>query len=364
MEWRAGITVRDIMKIYLVGGAVRDRLLGIPYHEKDWVVVGSTPEEMLKRGFRPVGKDFPVFLHPVTHEEYALARTERKTGPGYTQFVFHTSPTISLEEDLYRRDLTINAIAMTESGNIIDPYHGQQDLKDRILRHVSEAFMEDPVRILRVARLLARLAPLGFNAADETYALMREMTARGEVDSLVLNRVWTEWDRALGEAEPQRFFEVLAQCGAGQKLFPEFTQDSPSFSLEKIESSQRILRFAIYMLDLNTDQIKAFAKRYPVPSAYTALALIANQIKPYFYQKNHSAELLLNILEKTDAYRRENRFYQILTLFEGSPLLPFVQKAYESTKTVSSVAYLQQEYTGKALGEVIRKKRLEIIGRL
>ena len=206
-------------KTYRVGGAVRDRLLGLPAGDQDWVVVGSTPEAMLARGFRPVGQDFPVFLHPQTHEEYALARTERKSGPGYRGFVCHASPEVTLEEDLARRDLTVNAIAEDEHGQLFDPWGGQRDLVDRVLRHVSPAFAEDPVRILRLARFAARWPD--FRVADETMALCRQMVAAGEVDALVPERVWQELSRGLMATRPSRMFEVLRACGALARLLPE-----------------------------------------------------------------------------------------------------------------------------------------------
>jgi tRNA nucleotidyltransferase (CCA-adding enzyme) len=207
------------MKIYSVGGAVRDALLGLPVQDRDYVVVGATPAEMLARGFTPVGKDFPVFLHPVTHEEYALARTERKTAPGYKGFVFHTDPEVTLEQDLIRRDLTINAIAQAEDGTLFDPFGGQQDLRDKVFRHVSAAFAEDPVRILRVARFAARFTE--FTVAPETNALMRGMVEAGEVDALVPERVWQELARGLMEAKPSRMFAVLRACGALARILPE-----------------------------------------------------------------------------------------------------------------------------------------------
>ncbi len=207
------------MKTYAVGGAVRDELLGLPVKDRDWVVVGATPQEMLEQGFLAVGRDFPVFLHPRTHEEYALARTERKTAPGYTGFAFHAAPGVTLEEDLVRRDLTINAIARDEAGTIIDPHHGRADIAARVLRHVSLAFAEDPVRILRVARFAARFTD--FTVAPETLELMRAMTAAGEVDALVAERVWQELARGLMEARPSRMFELLRQCGALARLLPE-----------------------------------------------------------------------------------------------------------------------------------------------
>ncbi|MBB5390243.1 metal dependent phosphohydrolase [Herbaspirillum sp. SJZ130] len=208
-----------MMKTYTVGGAVRDGLLGLPVKDRDHVVVGATPEEMLAQGFRPVGKDFPVFLHPDTHEEYALARTERKTAPGYKGFAFHAAPDVTLEDDLARRDLTINAIAQDQDGALVDPYHGQADIERRIFRHVSDAFIEDPVRILRVARFAARFAD--FSVAPETNALMRRMVEEGEVDALVPERVWQEIARGLMEAKPSRMFEVLRGCGALARIMPE-----------------------------------------------------------------------------------------------------------------------------------------------
>jgi tRNA nucleotidyltransferase (CCA-adding enzyme) len=209
------------MQIYLVGGAVRDRLLGRPVAERDWVVVGATAQQMLDLGYRQVGRDFPVFLHPQTKEEYALARTERKSGPGYRGFEVHASPEITLEQDLARRDLTINAMAEAADGRLIDPFHGEQDLHQRLLRHVSPAFAEDPVRVLRIARFAARYADLGFRVADETFTLLVEMVRNGEVDALVPERVWQELTKALGEAQPQAFFQVLRECGALARVFPE-----------------------------------------------------------------------------------------------------------------------------------------------
>lgn len=209
------------MQVYLVGGAVRDHLLGHPYHEKDYVVVGATPQQMLADGFEPVGKDFPVFLHPKTKEEYALARTERKAGVGYHGFEFYTDPNVSLEEDLIRRDLTINAMAMDQDGQVYDPYHGQRDLELRLLRHVSDAFVEDPLRVLRIARFAARYHHLGFKVAPETLQLMQRLAESGELQALTAERVWKETSRALMEVNAEVYFEVLRSCGALQVLFPE-----------------------------------------------------------------------------------------------------------------------------------------------
>ena len=209
------------MRVYLVGGAVRDHLLGHPYHEKDYVVVGATPEQLLAQGYQPVGKDFPVFLHPQTKEEYALARTERKSGQGYHGFEFYTDTSVTLEEDLIRRDLTINAMAMDEDGNVYDPYKGQQDLTDRILRHVSNAFLEDPLRVLRIARFAARYKSLGFTVASETLALMQQLAESGELQALTPEQVWKETSRALMENHADEYFETLRRCGALKVLFPE-----------------------------------------------------------------------------------------------------------------------------------------------
>ncbi|MDH3354798.1 MAG: multifunctional CCA addition/repair protein, partial [Chromatiales bacterium] len=209
------------MKIYLVGGAVRDKLLGVEPKDRDWVVVGATPDEMIAQGFTPVGSDFPVFLHPETKEEYALARTERKSGHGYHGFEFHADPSVTLEEDLIRRDLTINAMAEDDAGHIFDPFNGQADLENGRLRHVSDAFSEDPVRILRIARYAARFNRWGFHIAHDTHKLMKQMVDNGEIDHLVPERVWQETARALGEDAPQRFFDVLHKCGALKVIFPE-----------------------------------------------------------------------------------------------------------------------------------------------
>ena len=209
------------MQVYLVGGAVRDHLLGFPYHEKDYVVVGATPEQLIASGYQPVGKDFPVFLHPETKDEYALARTERKSGHGYHGFSFFTDPSVTLEEDLIRRDLTINAIAMDDDGTIYDPYDGQKDLQNKVLRHVSDAFVEDPLRVLRIARFAARYKVLGFHIAPETLALMQQLAESGELEALTPERVWKETSRALMETHADEYFEVLRACGALKVLFPE-----------------------------------------------------------------------------------------------------------------------------------------------
>jgi tRNA nucleotidyltransferase (CCA-adding enzyme) len=251
------------MKTYVVGGAVRDRLLGLPVQDRDHVVVGATAEEMLARGFKPVGKDFPVFLHPETHEEYALARTERKTAPGYKGFVFHAAPDVTLEADLARRDLTINAIAEAGDGTLVDPFGGQADLAARVLRHVGPAFAEDPVRVLRVARFAARFAD--FRVAEETLALMRRMTDGGEVDHLVPERVWQELARGLMEARPSRMLAVLHECGALARILPEldrlFGVPQPAEHHPEVDTGAHVLRVV--------DQ--AAARHFPLPVRWAAL---------------------------------------------------------------------------------------------
>lgn len=302
------------LKIYLVGGAIRDEMLGLKVKERDWVVVGATPEILLKQGFQPVGKDFPVFLHPDTHEEYALARTERKTGKGYQGFVFHTDVSVTLEEDLKRRDLTINAMARAEDGTLFDPYHGQADLKARVLRHVSLAFAEDPVRILRIARFAAKLHD--FTVDPKTYQLMKNMVENGEVNALVAERVWQEFSRALAEAQPTRFFEVLQQCGALDRLFPALSANPHTFlQLKSIakEQSSPLIQFAILMQQIKLPILKEYIKRYRIPKNYAELALLTNQFTSTYENILHSEpEAILQFIKKTDPFRRPDRFTSFL----------------------------------------------------
>jgi len=343
------------VKTYLVGGAVRDKLLGLSAIENDWVVVGSTPEEMINAGFRPIGKDFPVFLHPKTHEEYALARTERKKSRGYKGFEFYTSPDITLEQDLQRRDLTINAIAMTEDEKIIDPYGGQKDLAQKILRHVSEAFPEDPVRILRVARFMARFAHLGFTIAPETLQLMKTMVDNAEVDALVADRVWQETEKALSEKSPTRFFETLQNCGALQKLFPEIKNISFTTYPDKT------ICFSSLVLNLSPTEINTLCKHYPVPTEFRETALIANGLKSYFSQEKFTPEEIISLLEKTDAFRRGDRFYKMLVFFKQAD---FLKKCFDAVKNINVEEFIQQGISGKKLGEMIREKRVGLLSSL
>jgi tRNA nucleotidyltransferase (CCA-adding enzyme) len=340
------------MEIYLVGGAVRDKRLGLPVGERDWVVVGATPQDLLSQGFKPVGKDFPVFLHPVTQEEYALARTERKTGPGYTGFATCYDPTITLKQDLRRRDLTINAMAETPAGELIDPYGGADDLDNGVLRHVSPAFAEDPVRILRVARFAARFARRGFRVAHETNALMRQMVDSGEADHLVPERVWAESARALGEQTPQRFFDVLHGCGALARLFPEVEplypparparhgQESGGFSALPAAvalSTNPSIRCAALVCDIDratgasfdTRRLAAMCARLRAPTAYRELAALALRQRGRVHAAGTlPAPDLLDLLDAVDAFRRPERFEDLLRVCRADARLPDDADAY------------------------------------
>lgn len=400
------------MEIYLVGGAVRDKLLGLEPKERDWVVVGATPEEMKARGFRQVGKDFPVFLHPETQEEYALARTERKTGPGYKGFEVHAAPDVTLEEDLRRRDLTINAMAMTPDGALIDPFGGQEDLRLGILRHVSPAFVEDPVRILRVARFAARYARWGFRVAHSTNKLMRQMVEAGEVDALVPERVWAELVRALGEERPSRFFEVLRGCGALARVFPEIDRlfgvpqpeqhhaeiDTGVHALMVLDMAARLtpdtwVRFAALTHDLgkgttppeewprhvghearSVELARAMCERLRAPSEYRDLALI---VARYHGHCHKIFELrpatVLDTLEATDAFRRPERFEQFLLACEadargraGHQERPYPQAevwraALRAAAAVSAQPLAAQGLKGEEIARELRKLRIEAV---
>lgn len=359
------------MKTYIVGGAVRDELLGLPVKDHDWVVVGATPEEMVARGFRPVGKDFPVFLHPETQEEYALARTERKTAPGYRGFVFHTSPDVTLEDDLVRRDLTINAIARAEDGTLTDPFRGQEDIRNKVFRHVSAAFGEDPVRILRVARFAARFP--GFCVAPETNALMRKMVEDGEVDALVPERVWQEVSRGLMEQKPSRMLDVLRDCGALARIMPELDKlwgvPQPPLHHPEVDTGVHMMmvidyaadagyelevRFAALMHDLGKGVtppeawpshhgheglglklIDQLCRRLKVPNDCRELALMTarehgNVARAEILRPN----TLVTLFERCDAFRKPQRFEQMLRASEcdfrgrGNAQLSFRDKPF------------------------------------
>lgn len=299
------------MKAYVVGGAVRDELLGLPLQDKDYVVVGATPQEMERLGFKPVGKDFPVFLHPQTHEEYALARTERKSGRGYKGFTVHAAPDVTLEEDLRRRDLTINAMAKDpETGTLIDPFHGQADLNEGILRHVSEAFAEDPVRILRVARFAARF---GFRTADETMALMRRMVQEGEADYLVPERVWQEFSRGLAEPHPEKMFEVLEACGLADRLLGPVKPVPEILTRTARETDSVSVRFAVIAWPHKEPEVEAVCERLRAPNEVRELALLACRNRVALRAAPQAtAAALLEILKRTDAFRRPERFSDLM----------------------------------------------------
>jgi tRNA nucleotidyltransferase (CCA-adding enzyme) len=344
------------MQVYLVGGAVRDEQLGIPFTERDWCVVGATPQQMLDSGYAQVGKDFPVFLHPETGEEYALARTERKTAPGYHGFDFDTSASVSIEEDLGRRDLTINALAKDGDGRVIDPFGGMRDLESRLLRHVSPAFAEDPVRILRVAKFAARFAHLGFRIAPQTRTLMREMVAGGEADALVPDRVWKETEAALAGPRPRLFFEALRSCGALQVVFPEVDAlfgvpqpakwhpevDTGIHTMMSVDAAAALspaveVRFAALVHDIGKGVthaqylpshpghekrgcrlIRELADRLPVPRACRDLGLLVAEYHTHCHRAYElRPETVVKVLEKTDAFRRPARFEAFLLACEA-----------------------------------------------
>jgi tRNA nucleotidyltransferase (CCA-adding enzyme) len=397
------------MEIYLVGGAVRDKLLGKPGKDSDWVVVGSTPEEMEEQNFKPVGKDFPVFLHPETKEEYALARTERKSGKGYKGFTFHTSKVITLEEDLARRDLTINAIAEDHTGKLIDPFNGKQDIEDKILRHVSPAFVEDPLRVLRVARFAARF---GFRIAPETMSLMNEISESGELDALVPERVWNELERAMGETYPSRFILALRACHALGILFPEIERlfgvpqpekyhpeiDTGIHTLMSLNQASRLsqdpqIRFATLVHDLGKGTtpkeklpshhgheergvklIEALCKRYRGPKQYQELAV---QVSRHHFSchriEEMRAETILKKLESMDAFRRPERFKKFLICCEADargrtgfedrayPQADYFKQALDAANEVDTESLRQQGLEGKAMAEAIKIERINLI---
>ena len=307
------------MKIYQVGGAVRDELLGLAVKDRDHVVVGATPEEMERLGYKPVGKDFPVFLHPQTYEEHALARTERKTGRGYKGFTVHAAPEVTLEEDLARRDLTINAIARDEAGGLIDPFGGARDLADGVLRHVSPAFAEDPVRILRVARFAARF---GFAIAPETARLMREMVTAGEIDALVPERVWQELAKGLMERTPRRMFEALAACGALERVLPEWRRLDARRALAALDTAAAAsyplpVRYAALFAGGPADAADAAAARLRAPADCRELAVLAASASPQVRNARAlDAAALVGLLEQLDALRRPERFALVVDACE------------------------------------------------
>jgi tRNA nucleotidyltransferase (CCA-adding enzyme) len=340
---------------------VRDKYLGHPSKDKDWVVVGATPEMLLELGYTPVGRDFPVFLHPQTHEEYALARTERKTKPGYTGFTVYAAPDVTLEDDLQRRDLTINAMALDSDGQLIDPFNGLADLRAGILRHVSPAFVEDPVRILRVARFAARF---GFRVAEETLALMIEMVNNGEVDALVAERVWQETVRALDAQKPQIFFEVLRNCGALARIFPEIDRQSGAYVMQCLQQARQMtsdsqVLFAV--LTHSVERLEALCQRYRVPSQHCDLAVLVARYHSHCYREL-SPETLLNTLQSLDAFRRPQRFEQFLLAAQACNNQAYPERfrrAFELACQVDVAAVLADGFQGAAIGEELRRRRVE-----
>jgi tRNA nucleotidyltransferase (CCA-adding enzyme) len=398
------------VKTYLVGGAVRDQLLGLTVKERDWVVVGATIEEMIEKGFKPVGKDFPVFLHPKTHEEYALARTERKTAKGYKGFQFYTDVDVTLEQDLARRDITINAMARDESDKLIDLFGGQKDLKNKLLRHVSSAFGEDPVRILRMARFASKFGD--FSIATETNQLMQSMVESGEVDALVPERVWQEFRRALHESYPERFIEVLRDCGALKVIFPEIDTlfgipnpedyhpevDSGIHTLLALQQAVKLggdamVRFAVLMHDLGKIEspkeewprhfkhhqagvgiVKAFCERLPVPKEYRDLAVLVTRYHGHCHNAlKLNEKTVVKLLKTLDPFRKPDRFEQFLLAchadmlgrqgFEDRPYpqADFLRKAYEECGAIDVQKLIEGLDNPRAIEQVIHKARLEVV---
>ncbi|MFN7550533.1 MAG: multifunctional CCA addition/repair protein [Pseudomonadota bacterium] len=404
------------MQAYLVGGAVRDALLGRPVVDRDWVVVGQTAQAMLERGFRPVGRDFPVFLHPATNEEYALARTERKSGHGYHGFVFHADPSVTLEDDLRRRDLTINAIAQAPDGGLVDPFGGMHDLQARVLRHVSPAFVEDPLRVLRVARFVARFAPLGFRVADETLALMRAVAGAGELAHLVPERVWAETEKALREPRPGLFLRVLRETGALAVLLPEVDrlygvpqrpeyhpeidaglhQEMVSDMAARLAPGDSQVGLAALLHDLGkgitpAEQwprhighehaglplVEAVCTRLKLPAEHAASARHACR---HHLQVHRAAELkpgtVLSLFEAIDAFRRPDRLRVLLLACEADqrgrlgreesdyPQARYLRACFETARAVTATPFVARGLAGKAVGAAIQQARTAAIAHL
>lgn len=403
------------MQIFLVGGAVRDKLLDYPVVEYDWVVVGSSPQEMLNQGFKQVGKDFPVFLHPETQDEYALARTERKSGKGYYGFEVYADSDVTLEQDLQRRDLTINAIAMSQNGEMFDPYGGQNDIKNKLLRHVSPAFEEDPLRVLRVARFAARYHHLGFTIAQETVDLMRKICQSGELSSLAAERIWKETSRALGERSPQVFFETLRQCGGMKEWFPEIEAlwgipnpakwhpeiDTGIHTMMVLEQAAKltddtVTRYAALCHDLGKGETpkenhpshkgheklgvplaQKLSRRLKTPTEYERLAKIASEFHLHLHRiEELKPSTIVKVLERTDAFRNIKRFEQFLQVCEADfkgrtgfenkeyPQAALMRDALNACQQISPKELIAMGYEGKKLGEEIHRQRVSKVKHL
>lgn len=408
----AKVKTNTAYETYLVGGAVRDELLGYPFSERDWVVVGATPKDLLNQGYQQVGKDFPVFLHPKTKEEYALARTERKSGSGYHGFETDYDPSVTLVDDLYRRDLTINAIAKSANGTLVDPFNGERDIKNKVLRHVSEAFSEDPLRLLRVARFAARYHHLGFTVAQETLTLMHDITASGELDDLTPERVWKETESALGEQSPQVYFSILRETGALRVLFPEIDVlygipnpeqwhpeiDTGIHTMMVLEQSARLserpeVRFAALCHDLGkgitpehlwpkhrghekagVKLINKLTKRLKVPNKYRDLACLASE----YHLHSHKAfelrpDTILRLLQAFDLFRRPERFDYFLDVCEADfrgrtgfaskdyPQRPYFEAIAAACRDITYDQAIIQSLEGKARGNYIHSVRVDVI---
>lgn len=404
------------MEVYLVGGAVRDRLLGRPASDRDYVVVGATPQQLIARGYRPVGKDFPVFLHPQSGEEYALARTERKSGRGYAGFTFDTSATVTLEDDLRRRDLTINAIAEDESGRLVDPFGGARDLEARLLRHVSDAFVEDPVRLLRVARFAARFAPLGFTLAPETRTLLSAMVEDGEVDHLVPERVWAETRRALSEPQPSAFLRVMRDCGALAKLFPEIdalygvpqrAEYHPEIDTgvhtemvvdmaARLAPADALVGWCALVHDLGkaltpadqlprhvghetagVEPIRRLAARYRLPGEFVELAVLCCRLH---LNAHRAFELrpatVVGLFEQLDGFRKKERVEQFLLVCSADkrgrlglseapyPQADWLRAAFTAAAAVEAKPFVERGLTGPAIGEAVHRARIAAVATL
>ena len=399
------------MQVYLVGGAVRDELLGLPVSERDWCVVGSTPDELESQGYRPVGKDFPVFLHPDTGEEYALARTERKTAAGYHGFAFNTSPDVTIEDDLERRDLTINALARDSDGKLIDPFGGEADLDARLLRHVSDAFAEDPVRVLRVAKFAARFHALGFRIAEPTLELMRTMVENGEVDALVPDRVWKETETALRTTGSRHFFEALRACGALARVFPEVDAlygvpqpekwhpeiDTGLHTMMVLDQAEALtpsgaVRFAALVHDLgkattpayrlpshpgheaqSVKLINSMAQRLPIPKAWRELGCLVAEYHTHCHKALElRPDTVLKVLERTDAFRRPERFENFLLACEADargrlgledrdyPQADYLRGAFRAAAGIDA-GRVAAENEGRDIPGAIRRARLDAL---
>ncbi|PKE29264.1 multifunctional CCA addition/repair protein [Rahnella sp. AA] len=400
------------MEIYLVGGAVRDSLLNLPVSEHDWVVVGATPEYMLENGYQQVGKDFPVFLHPKTHDEYALARTERKSGSGYNGFTCYAAPDVTLEQDLMRRDLTINAIAKSDSGELFDPYHGQRDIELRLLRHVSDAFGEDPLRVLRVARFAARFAHLGFAVAPETQALMQQMAESGELEALTAERVWKETEKALQTQDPQVYFQLLRDCGALKVLFPEidalFGVPAPEKWHPEIDTGVHTLmtlkiastltpdvdvRFSALCHDLGkgltppqywphhhghgpagVKLVEKICQRLKVPTHIRDLAKLVAEFHDLIHTVNKlRPETLLKLFDTIDVWRKPQRLEQMIltseadargrTTFENNPYPQgnYLREAFRVANSISNKEVLDAGFQGMAIRDELKKRRTQAL---